>query len=165
MKGKMVFLSLVLLLVFSCASNPIATNLMTSEVNAENYCVISFHWHIIRIEINGKKYPEVPLFPSFFGQTSIVYILPPGHYKIAVEFKENVNQNEYRLLRNEFELESKNGQYYYFVPLISKGAYTTIMFNETNPSVWSNQKMPSISDTVADAQERRKNVEKKLGIK
>jgi len=158
-----VCLAIGLAIVFcGCATNTVAKNLMTPDVNAENFCVISFDWDLYKIEINGKRYSPAN---KWFGYTSKSYILPPGNYKIVVQFNSDFKQNAYEgvntWVENQqvIEKEFANGQYYYILPLLYKGKVTAMVINETDTSVWEKQEGGN------DWQERRKNVDKQLGIK
>jgi hypothetical protein len=170
MKKRMVFMGIALLFILGCASNPVATNSMTKNANADNFCVLSFHWYILRIELNGKSYNGVPLVPQWFGQRSKVFIIPPGNYTVKVYFKTG-DQGEY-YVSQLFEDDFENGHYYYFIPLLDQFRNErTFLYDETDPSIWTGRKLPGIStltgvsDPVLQAQIRIKNVEKKLGIK
>jgi len=149
-----------------CAYSSIASNLMTPNVNKENFCVISIDKDIYKIEIDGKRVKEANIF---LGYTAAANILPPGHHKIVVQFNSNYQQHAegdarystWNKHQQVIEREFENGQYYYIVPLKYQGELTAMVINETDPSVWEKQNGSSVSW----AQERRKMAEKKLGIK
>jgi len=136
--------------------NPISTDLMTSDVNAENYCVITFHKNIEKIEIDGKRYQPAN---GFVGNVAKSFILPPGKHRIVVQFRGNHQKDSFgdvqistvNIYQQVFEREFGNGQYYYI--------YNDRIINETDPTGYKDP------NDVYEAKERRKDVGKKLGIK
>jgi len=140
-----------------CATRSIARNFMTTDVNAENYCAITFD-RIYKIEIDGKNC-RVP--NKIFGEFEIIYILPPGNHRIVIEYNadfQNVSgqgdyQGGYTFNRYQvvFEQEFLNRQHYFIY------AHNKVI-NETNPNIWLSP------NTAESAIRRREEVEKMLGI-